>query len=236
MRRIVLLTILSVSALSVFAYNEEVAAISYNPSRLGVYENLMVVKKATFTGPINVEAAMMNIQPAQGQKITLRDDSPQHRCVGGAGGCAQANLNQITTITANSNQETVEMQGMMQGFNNGNPYLEEEYTVDKEPQPAANQGTIITLNGGNLNSTGHSYIGKITGDGVKQLDINIDTYRSNNGNFFEGVGSGETIQLGSMKVPSPGNNCALTTVTLESKFLADGSSPVVLGAQCKSSL
>lgn len=228
MRRIVLLTILSVSALSVFAFNEEVAAISYNPSRLGVYENLMVVQRATFTGPINVEAAMMNIQPAQGQTITLRD--AQHQCVVGA--CARENLNRIETITADSAQETVQMQGMMQGFNNGSPYLE-AYTVNNETQPGAAQGTNITLNGGKLNSTEDSYIREIRGDGVTQLDINIDTYRTNSDSLFNGVKSGETIQLGSMRVPNPGDSCALTTATIP---LSSGDSAVVLGAQCKSSL
>lgn len=59
MRRISLLFILCLCAMGAFAYNEAVAAISYNPSRLGAYTYLKAVKEANLAGGLDMNTAAL---------------------------------------------------------------------------------------------------------------------------------------------------------------------------------
>ena len=179
MRRVVLSIILSMCALSVFAYNEEVAAISYNPSRSGVYQNLVAVREAVFGGGVTVvggeeNPGTMNIQAASGYTVTLQDQdghddgstTQNHKCKEAAeGGCTE--LNTITNVVPQSDGEgtiSVNMNGTMQGYNEGSPYLKNlQEEISKENFPSLAQGTDINVYGGNI-QTGNTYIDTINVD------------------------------------------------------------------------
>ncbi len=102
--RYFLLGCLLAAVMPAFSYNETVAAISYNPSRMGAYTHLKVARKAILKGGLIVE------EPAAGEDynlvflskngVTLRDGSDTtltNRC-SDAAACTRDNQNEITTI------------------------------------------------------------------------------------------------------------------------------------------
>lgn len=183
MRRVILFIVLSMCAPSVFAFNQEVAAISYNPSRLGFYESLVAAEKATLYGGASVEGgASMNIQSDGNATVTLRDNQDTHKCKGSPDGkCVKSDLahnvdsegyglNQIVTIKPA--QDTLQdppitsaaMSGMVQKYNDDDNYFakskdgRETYEIEDSSQPSESQGTAVEVYGGKLEATASSYI------------------------------------------------------------------------------
>ncbi len=71
MRYLMLLVCLA-SFTSAYAYNEMVSAIAYNPSRLGAYSYLKVLKKATFKAGLGTTGNLTEIN-LYGNPITITD-------------------------------------------------------------------------------------------------------------------------------------------------------------------
>ena len=88
MKYLLTLAICMCTALSAFARNESVSAISYNPSRLGAYSHLKAVSKAVIPGGVNwgkiykPENLANVINIASKDTVTFRDEQEgeTHKC------------------------------------------------------------------------------------------------------------------------------------------------------------
>ena len=198
MRRIVLLIMLNVCALSVFARNEEVSAITYNPSRLGVYEKLVAVREATFRGGVDVNGATMNIQSAAGGTITLSDTKNEHQCKKNPDGhCILEptwkvdryyGLNKITTInaTGDDRKTSANMSNTLQKYvstREGQDTYFNTYEVNGA-SPAVGQGTAINVHGGMLRADGDSYIRSFDNTTVDKLTVTTGLLQVEGSNGF----------------------------------------------------
>lgn len=204
MRRIVLISILCACALSALAYNEQVAAIAYNPSRLGAYRQLRVTKTATLQGGANVDAnGSMNIE----SNVTLKDET--NKCEEGTGKCDKANLNQITTIMPDGEDTTstsAQVSGTLQGYKENGVYFG-TYSIGGTSQPAAAQGTQVNVLGGTLTATGDSYIDNFKSDTVSKLTVTANELSVGTDTTSAVFGTTESLKLGGIKVntsPCPG--------------------------------
>ena len=176
MRRIILSFILCMVAVGAFAYNESVAAIAYNPSRLGQYNKLRATTQVTLAGGLNIEKdGALNI--ASMGTVSLKDDL--HACGTSGGGVVchfpnedqSGDVNYIETVqpaTTNLTTSAVTDGFMMSmnktGPNTGNPLNSPTYQYDTGTQPSsASWGTNINMTGGALTATSDSYIHKFSG-------------------------------------------------------------------------
>ena len=167
MRRIILTLILGICAMGAFAYNESVAAISYNPSRLGVYNTLKVVSTATLAGGLELDDdAEMHIR-ATDTVVLLDENRTAHTCT--ADSCAyregvgdEGSLNTIEVIRQKADGVAKAItQARMQGMGPDTFNLE-SYSIDDGTQPASSQGTDISMLGGVLSVTSSAYVGSLT--------------------------------------------------------------------------
>lgn len=217
MRRIILLIMLSMCAQSLFAVNEEVAAISYNPARLGAYEKLIAFEQATFNGGVRVEHDPeydndgLYIQTASNGTVTLRDEDASHKCTGTA--CAADNLNRIENIgpvdknTATKKTSTNMPNTIVQKHNNGSPYIpgEDGYQIDDDTnQPSSAQGTDVKVYSGEFSAEKDSFIGSFDNSTVKQLGVTAKTINvaenvADRGNFY----AKESFKLGGVEITGP---------------------------------
>lgn len=200
MRRIVLISILCACALSAFAYNEQVAAIAYNPSRLGVYKQLRVTKTATLQGGANVtEEGSMNIE----SDVTLKDET--NKCESGSGKCDKANLNQITTIgpDGGTTNTSADVSGTLQKYKANSVYIG-SYNIDGT-SPAADQGTQVNVLGGTLTATGDSYIDNFKSNTVSKLTVTAKELSVGTTTNPVVFGTTDSLKLGAVTVNK--SNC-----------------------------
>ncbi|MBQ3666637.1 MAG: hypothetical protein II913_01015 [Elusimicrobiaceae bacterium] len=205
MRRIVLISMLCACALSAFAYNEQVAAIAYNPSRLGVYKQLRVTKTATLQGGANVtEEGSMNIE----SNVTLKDET--NKCESGSGKCDKANLNQITTIAPDGEGTTstsAQVSGTLQRYKENGVYFG-SYSIASKP--SADQGTQVNVLGGALTATGDSYIDNFKSNTVSKLTVTANELSVGTDTASAVFGTTDSLKLGGIKVNKstcPGGEC-----------------------------
>lgn len=195
MRRIVLISMLCACALSAFAYNEQVAAIAYNPSRLGVYKQLRVTKTATLQGGANVtEEGSMNIE----SNVTLKDET--NKCESGSGKCDKANLNQITTIAPDGEGTTstsAQVNGTLQRYKENDVYFG---TYSIASKPAADQGTQVNVLGGELTATEDSYIDNFKSATVNKLTVTANELEVGTDTTSAVFGTTDSLKLGGIKV------------------------------------
>ena len=195
MRRIVLISMLCACALSAFAYNEQVAAIAYNPSRLGVYKQLRVTKTATLQGGANVTEGSMNIE----SNVTLKDET--NKCESGSGKCDKANLNQITTIMPDGEDTTstsAQVSGTLQGYKENGVYFG-SYSID-DTLNSADQGTQVNVLGGELTANNDSYIDNFKSDTVNKLTITANELEVGTDTTSAVFGTTDSLKLGAITV------------------------------------
>ena len=215
MRRIILLLCVGVCAPWVFANNEAVYTISYNPSRLGVYEELKAVDRANLQGGVAIGAGgILNIQSAAGQTITLEDAQTGHRFNGGM--YRETEANRILSYIAN-----VEPEGTTDDFttslggsaiiqeikNNATPFWprnaagEYEYLIEQQPTQISTDGTNVTINGGAFAASGDSFINNFALGGDTNNLVAQLTARVNNLLHIEkGFHALETYTLGNITI------------------------------------
>ena len=181
MRRIILLLVLCVCAAGAFAYNESVAAISFNPSRLGAYTKLKAVETAKLEGGVMVDgSAYMNLQ-TNDEEIKLLDTIVAHECASGDGKCVKydkgtgsGNLNVINTIRPDSGatKTSFDGTGIIQKSSTS-PVTSFSISGSSLPVGSTN-GTNISISGGTLDATEDSYIDSFAQndhDQLKELTI-----------------------------------------------------------------
>ena len=176
MRRIGICFLLCLCAGGAFAYNESVAAISYNPSRLGAYQYLKAVQTATLGGGLEIDKdATMNVQ-AQGT-VSLTDTDNDNKCIEGHCSVADSNgnINQITTIAPAGSEgdnvnTSVNSLAIMQKISTDHPILNYQYTDAGD----SDKGTAVNMDGGALTATGDSFINQLSATANK-LDIKATT-------------------------------------------------------------
>ncbi len=176
MRRIILSFILCMVAVGAFAYNESVAAIAYNPSRLGQYNKLRATTQVTLAGGLNIEKdGALNI--ASVGTVLLQDDL--HACGASGSGvvCTIPDENQsgdvnyiktvepaIINLTTSAVTDGFMLGMNKMGPNTGNPLNSSTYQYDTGTQPSsASWGTNINMTGGALTAMSDSYIHGFSG-------------------------------------------------------------------------
>ncbi len=225
MRRIILLLCVGVCAPWVFANNEAVYTISYNPSRLGVYEELKAVDSANLQGGVAIGAGgILNIQSAAGQTITLIDEQQEngqkkHQYNGGM--YRETANKRILSYIAN-----VEPVGTTDDFttslggsaiiqkikNNATPFWptnaagEYEYLIEQQPSQISTNGTNVTIYGGSFTANEDSFINNFALGGDTNNLVAQLTARVNNLLHIEkGFHALETYTLGNITIR--GNTC-----------------------------
>ncbi|MBR5151719.1 MAG: hypothetical protein IKW71_02680 [Elusimicrobiaceae bacterium] len=98
MKYLLTLAICMCTALSAFARNESVSAISYNPSRLGAYSHLKAVRSAIIPGGVNWSGRVVNISSQN--TVAFRDEQNAHKCTTKP---CQSNINTIKNIRPENN-------------------------------------------------------------------------------------------------------------------------------------
>lgn len=198
-------------AQSLFALNEEVAAISYNPARLGAYEKLIAFEQATFNGGVRVEHDTeydndgLYIQTASNGTVTLKDEN--HKCTGTGTACEADNLNRITNIgpvnTVTKKTSTNMPNTIVQKHNNGSPYIPDEdgYGIDDANQPISAQGTDVKVYSGKFTAKENSFIDSFNNSTVKQLVVTAETINvvDSDNNFY----AKESFKLGGVEITGP---------------------------------
>ena len=229
MRRIILLLCVGVCAPWVFANNEAVYTISYNPSRLGVYEKLKAVDSANLQGGVAIgEGGILNIQSAAGQTITLEDAQPGHRFNGGK--LRETANKRILSYIANVEPEgatddfTTSLKGSAiiqeiktteNSFWPRNAAGEYEYRISAEqPTTIDVNGTNVTIYGGSFTANEDSFINNFALGGDTTNLVAQLTARVNNLLHIEkGFHALETYTLGNITISGntsclgPGGKC-----------------------------
>ncbi len=167
MRRIILLAIAFVFPMAAYAYNESVAAISFNPSRLGAYNYLKAVNTATLRGGISVGPEQLYINSTG--TVTLQDNN--HSCRVESGNCEGDNLNTITTIVplasvaekcpACTSSTHADTSAVVQGIDAANGAPQSSYTFPNDLNSSAfkiQDSTVVNMRGGTFTADGDSYI------------------------------------------------------------------------------
>jgi|GEM_PF-4698741 len=216
MRRIILLLCVGVCAPWVFANNEAVYTISYNPSRLGVYEKLKAVDSANLQGGVAIGAGgILNIQSAAGQTITLEDAQPGHRFNGG-------NLRETANKRILSYIANVEPEGATDDFTTslkGSAIIQEikntensfwpknaageyEYRISAEqPTTIDRDGTNVTIYGGSFTANEDSFIDNFAlGEGTNNLVAQLTARVNNLLHIEKGFHALETYTLGNITI------------------------------------
>lgn len=194
MRRIGICFLLCLCAGGAFAYNESVAAISYNPSRLGAYQYLKAVQKATLRGGLQVEEnASMSVR-ATGS-VVLKEEESANECTltKCSNDSSSGNLNQITKIapaTGDNVGTYVNSSAIVQKISSVQPIT--SYQYDGTAQPDAEQGTDVKMNGGSLEASQDSFINKLEATADK---LNIEATSIQINNNAEAL---DTLQLGTI--------------------------------------
>ena len=152
----------------VFAYNESVAAISFNPSRLGGYSYLKAVKKATLRGGVDATDADTPLNIQSKGTVTLSDST--HNCLKGS--CTD--LNTFTTIEPDNLADTqADTSAVVQSaaFARSSAGPQSSYAIGQDLNNL-DQSTKVVVSGGTLTATGDSYIYKFTeNDALQQLTV-----------------------------------------------------------------
>ncbi len=186
MRRLGFLILLCMCATTVFSYNESVAAISFNPSRLGAYTYLKAVSNATLAGGLDTQTNNVEMNIKSKGTVTLQDQNADaHKCTKGS--CTGHNF--ATGVSGNLNSiKVMEPKAVAAGQTiatkanmtkavlkkpTNNPASNSYSITDRDQdQPTAAQGTSFTLYGGTLKATKESYIHAfIPNDSLKKLEI-----------------------------------------------------------------
>ena len=216
MRRIILLLCVGVCAPWVFANNEAVYTISYNPSRLGVYEKLKAVDSANLQGGVAIgEGGILNIQSAAGQTITVEDAQPGHRFNGGK--LRETANKRILSYIANVEPEgatddfTTSLKGsaiIQEIINTENSFWprnaagEYEYRISAEqPTTIDVNGTNVTIYGGSFTANEDSFINKFAlGEGTNNLVAQLTARVNNLLHIEKGFHALETYTLGNITI------------------------------------
>ena len=199
-------------------YNESVAAISYNPSRLGSYSHLKVVNKATFTGGIDAQTnkADVNIMSSGALEITGNTDrvctadnssacnqiekigamASEENCTSLSDLCASTDRGaSLVTATSSVTQK------------NSLPYVETADLPDiktSEDFPN-NTGVDINMAGGDLTSDSRVFVRQLSGN-LTKINLNVGTLIMNSGKTISVEGTGVSLELGDTTINSPGGN------------------------------
>lgn len=227
--RYCLLFITVVCALPVYAVNESVAAISYNPSRLGAYSHLKVAKKAQLSG-MDATNADVNITSVGTVEMT----NSRSQCNSNAD-ISQGNCDKVTTVLSmasrtgcsaysdfcsnadksaslSTGSNTVVQRKTVEGSVN---YLATSDLPDiaTEVSIPSSMGTTVNVTGGTLNATGSSskvFVNQITGT---LANIKIDALSSgtiilnekNAANQNNKIEVTDEFKLGNITIVPPGN-------------------------------
>lgn len=221
-----------VAAMPAMAYNETVAAISYNPSRMGTFTHLKAVDKATLSGGLvfgNDNPTTVNIV-APGASVTTEFENTTCPDNSDAANCS--NYNEITTIqpirgvdnVAADCQTTISVTGACENSSTsvtGNAVLQKKAGTLINGlninQPSSGTGVDVIMAGGTLAATN----GELKGDiiGLNDLDVNVTdkltvgTQTSSHNLTVQG----DSYKLGNVTV-EPGA-CATTWTCLDYAFV-----------------
>ncbi len=169
---------LCVVAWPVFAYNEVVPAISYNPSRLGSYTHLKAVETARLQGgmkAVGEESTFEHDKPVINifKEVTLQDNGHN---ANSPSDINNENTNKITVIGEGSKVKTNQSGGILQG-KSGSLYAANGYIGGNNHN---NSGlSVIVKPGGTLKAThanDYSYIGAFNDS--PELNINLTGLRT----------------------------------------------------------
>lgn len=214
MRRIIIfLAMVGGCPLGAFAYNESVAAISFNPSRLGAYTHLKAVNTATLRGGVQVESDQLSIH-SKGT-VTLNDTSSvATRQCSATNGCDAANLNTITEIipwadktegvTCGSGNDCTRntraiTSAIMQGRSN-NP-VQNTYAISTDPTIDSTNSTVVHMKGGTFYASSDSYIdGFKQNDALKALKVSAAQI-----DFKNNLYAKESLKLGNITIKPTGS-------------------------------
>ncbi len=226
MRRLIFSILLTMCALSAFSYNESVAAISFNPSRLGAYTHLKAVTKAKLAGGLdtNQNEAVLNIK-SKGT-VTLQDDNTDHACslehCTGDINTSNGNLNMIQSlmpleVEAGQSITTKAVMTKAVMKNATNYPADNNYSVEQQAPriqgtsntAAQTAGTSVTMKGGTFKATEDSYIHHFTpqspSNGATLSKLEITAKQLDVKNNFHVLTS---FQLGSITItPADSSSC-----------------------------
>lgn len=222
--RYFLLFITVVCAVPVYAVNESVASISYNPSRLGAYSHLKVAKKAQLSG-IDATNADVNITSVGTVEMT----NSRSQCNSNAD-VSQGKCDKVTTVLSMANRNncgnysdfctnsdksaslstesnTVVQRKTVEGSvnylaANGLPDIATETQI-----PDSSIGTTVNVTGGILNATGSSskvFVHQISGT---LSNITLDALSSGTIilNQNKEITVTDEFKLGNITIVPPGN-------------------------------
>lgn len=239
MRRIILLFVLWMCASSAFAYNEPVAVISFNPSRLGAYKTLKAVEKANLQGGVLVkEEAEMILQTKTGETITLSDevkstatDQLIHQCSEGVGcqaynpGNGTGNLNSITTIAPANDEgdKRTSFSGNSIQKASNTPVL--SYVID-DSQPTSEHRTNLFVNGGELQVSNNAYAGTFAPNDkenlVENLKVTVNGTENNSLQINDDFTAKESFKLGGITISEVGaGGCSSTAAKCKAYQFVD---------------
>ncbi len=217
------LLIAVVLAVPVYAadYNESVAAISYNPSRLGAYSHLKVVNKATLAGGVDAQTNSADVNIMTTGTVEFKNSDNQGVCSTGSG-CYE-----ITTIDSMAREEgcsnysdlcsvadpytaslTTQANTVVQGGNT--PYVAKGDLPDIANNDTfpTNTGVTVEMKGGNLTSTSSTFVRTLTGNLAKIELYSSDKLIMNGGTTLyvqkvTGDSTTPSFKLGNTTITAP---------------------------------
>ena len=205
MRRYIMMVFLAALAGPALGYNETVAAISYNPSRVGAYSYLKAVTEAKLLGGLDVAQTgtattekdhNMHIVStgAVGLNTVSSSDPNQHECPSSGACDLETNptlVNYIEEIKPFETETTTLVSGaqaVMQGPAAGTRRGQSVYTYPDLVYMTSTTNLLPTVNivGGRdtasylaFKAVGDSYIDTIKNDGSNSTVANLDMYAGN---------------------------------------------------------
>ena len=205
--------------LGAFAYNESVAAISYNPSRLGAYEKLRAVSSAKLLG--GLKADTINITSKA--EVTLDANQAVWKegtnTYQGDPSVEQATINTIKTIEPDGMKNTQADTGaFVQKFYSSANALD-SYTLSSDV-PTSNIGSEVKLSGGKMTITNNAYVSQM---GNNKLIDQLEARSLQLGT----VSAQEGLVLGQYKVPTTSGS----TYKFVDISTTDGTTQKVLGIE-----
>ena len=233
--------------------SESVAAISYNPSRLGAYSHLKIAKKADFKG-INVVNADVNMMTKGTIEVTNTDNrgactpaksdcyqinkvlpmaaDPDY-CVDYSDSCTEDAENFATNLATSSN--TI-VQGAV--TDSTKPYITTIPTISSSEDWPGDNGISLKVDGGTIN-----YVGSSSSVFVKQL---VQTAGNLDEAFVLDASSGKVIMnegkkikvnrvftLGNTEITAPGPSNKVTGLRWYDRTDKNGKKANVLTVFCK---
>lgn len=242
MKRFLLFLLLSVSSVGVFAYNESVAAISYNPSRLGAYTHLKVVDQATIKGGIGETSEYKpEINVKSKHAVSIQHNNPYNGC---QGNCPENELDKITSLhpyvaaqeeeddnscTKNNCTTKADTLAIMHKRAT-NPLRNYAINSAEQTNLAADQGTDLKLRGGTLLAIDDSYINSFVDTDndatVDNLTVTAKTLKIN-GDFH----ALDKFTFG--KITIEGGDCPGTVYSFQPRRTADNQEVQILGVACQ---